>query len=269
MLFNFNKYRTEQSFLLVFLLSCTPACLANSNEIDAIMEQAITDKNEGNYSEAENHMRQALTMSVASSGAMSSVTGKISRQLGDFYMNRGRYSDAERYFQRSLIIAAGYNGASSDSQGEFLNTRHFLSGALQNPGALPGSVEMANSLSGLASVYMRQDRYSDAEKMLTRVVEIYKSPGGSPLNYVKDSSDLLAQNLRSLAQVLYKEGKVIEAEDTFKTYVEGVRKDKGPSPQLAEALTHLSAFYRSQNRSSEADAADAEAKDLQNRFGRN
>ncbi len=252
---------------LAAFIGFAAALASNSSDVDAMMEQALSEKNEGNFTDAESHIKQALLMSVQSSGAMSSITGKVSRQLAEFYVNRARYSEAERYYQRALVIAAGYNGATSDSQGEFLNTRHFIAGALQNPGSLPGSIDIANTLSGLASVYMRQDRYADAERMLSRVVEIYKSPGGSPLNYVQNHSDLLAMNMRSLAQVLYKEGKVNEAEDTFKNYVEGVRKDKGPSPQLAEALTHLSAFYRSQNRSSEADSAETEAKDLQSHYG--
>lgn len=262
-----HRYFSGLNALLAVSLCLIPAQASSTSDIDAMMEQASNDKNEGDYNNAESHLKQALSMSVQNTGAMSTLTGKISRQIAEFYTNRGRYTEAERYYQRAMVIAAGYNGASSDSQGEFLNTRQFVNAALQNPSTLPGSVDMANTLSGLANVYTRQEKYGDAERMLNRVIEIYKSPGSSPLNYVQNSADVLAINMRSLAQVLYKEGKVNEAEETFKSYVEGVRKDKGPSPQLAEALTHLCAFYSSQNRSSEADAAAAEAKDLQSLYG--
>jgi tetratricopeptide (TPR) repeat protein len=238
-------------------------------DVDALIQQARKENSEENYSDAENHYRQALSLSVRSVGGMSSVAGRSCRSLAEFLMNRGRYADAEHYMQRALVIASGYSGAAQDSEGEFQNTRQFVSDILQNPNRLAGSLEVAATLSSLADLRTREGKYNDAERMLRRCVQIYKSSGtgaGSPLNYSADSVQLLAEHQRSLAQVLYKEGNTMEAEEAFKTYVDTVRQAKGPSPELADALEHLSSFYRSQNRSSDADAADSEAKDLQSRF---
>ncbi len=256
-------------FTSIFVFSADPGFADNLAEIDRILKQAETENSQQNFSEAEMHLKQALSLSVSASGAMASDTGMLSRKLAEFYMNRERYADAEHFLGRALVIAAGYNVAVSDSNGDFHNTQHFLRNAIQKPAVLPGNLQIANTLSAYADLFSRSGRYSDSERMRRRVIEIFQNSGtnaGDPLNYVADSARVLAENQRSLAQVLYKEGKVTEAEQMFKTYVETVRKEKGPSPELAEALNHLSAFYRSQSRSSDAEAAESEAKDLTGRF---
>ncbi|WP_143491019.1 tetratricopeptide repeat protein, partial [Pseudomonas sp. Bc-h] len=116
---------------------------------------------------------------------------------------------------------------------------------------------VASTLSSLGNLYSRMGRYGDAERLLKRVVQIYQGAadgGGNLLNYSANASETLAQNQLALAQVLYKGGNSNEAESMFKAYVETVRKDKGPSVDLANALKHVAVFYKSQNRSSEADA---------------
>jgi len=255
--------------VLVFITFPLSAKADTVGDVDALIQQASKENSEENYSDAENHYRQALSLSVRSIGGMSSVAGRSCRSLAEFLMNRGRYVDADHYMQRALVIASGYSSASQDSEGEFQNTRQFVSDILQNPHRLVGSLEVAATLSSLADLRIREGKYSDAERMLKRCVQIYRNSGstaGSPLNYSANSVQLLAEHQRSLAQVLYKEGNSMEAEEAFKAYVDTVRQAKGPSPELADALEHLSSFYRSQSRGSDADAAESEAKDLQSRF---
>ncbi len=255
--------------LLIIMLTVPPASLADTiSDVNNLIEESQKANGEGDISTAETKLNQALTLSVRGAGAMSSVSGKTARLLGTFYMNNNRLSDAEHFLIRSLIITSGYSGALSDSNGEFLNTRTFVSNVLQNPTSLPGSIEVSNTLSSLATLYTRQGRYSDAERILKRVVQINENGGanaGNLLSYSPDSSSVLAESQRSLAQVLYKEGNVVEAESMFKTYVNTVRKHKGNSQELSEALNNLAAFYKSQNRSGDADAAETEAREVRNR----
>lgn len=256
-------------FLLISIYAANEDCVADTlSDVDSLIQQSNQENGEGNYTEAENHLRQALLQSVQHIGAMSSVSGKVSRLLADFYMSRGRYADAEHYLQRALVIDAGYSGAVSDSQGEFQNTRYFITQSIQNPGNLPGTIEIANTLSSLSNCYIRQERYADAERMLKKVVQIYNTNGnaGNLLNYAPNSALILAEHQKSLAQVLTKEGNVLEAESMFKSYVDTVRTARGPSPELADALANLAAFYKGQNRSSDADQAESESKELQSRF---
>lgn len=255
--------------LLLALLQIQPARADAVSDVNDLVQESQRANGEGDISTAESKLNQAMSLSVKSTGAMSSVAGKTSRQLGVFYMNNNRLSDAEHYLIRSLIITSGYSGAVSDSNGEFQNTRTFVSNVLQNPSSLPGSIEVSNTLSSLATLYSRQGRYSDAERMLKRVVQINENGGtnaGNLLSYSPESPMLLAESQRSLAQVLYKEGNVVEAETMFKTYVSTVRKNKGTSQELEEALNNLAAFYKSQNRSGDADSAENEAREVRNKL---
>jgi tetratricopeptide (TPR) repeat protein len=238
-------------------------------DIDSILQQSNRETSEGNYADAENHLKQALLLSVQSTGGMSSLTGKICRQLAGFMIKRGRLSEAEHFMLRALVIASGYSVAVQDADGEFRNTREFVADAVRNPEHLVGSLDVAATLSALADLRERQGNYADAERLLRRTLQIYSSGGqnaGNLLNYSPDAAVLLAAHQRRLAELLLKENKVTEAESAFKDYVETVRKDRGASPELAGALNHLAAFYRSQNRGSEAEAAAAESKDLEARF---
>lgn len=272
---NYTEYLWNKSCslalgLLIISLTGIPASLADTiTDVNKLLEESQKANGEGDTSTAESKLNQALTLSVRGTGAMSSVAGKTSRLLGTFYMNNNRLGDAEHFLIRSLIITSGYSGAVSDSNGEFMNTRTFVSNVLQNPTSLPGSIEVSNTLSSLATLYTRQGRYSDAERILKRVVQINENGGanaGNLLSYSPDSSNVLAESQRSLAQVLYKEGNVVEAESMFKTYVNTVRKNKGNSQELSEALSNLAAFYKSQNRSGDADAAETESREVRNRM---
>lgn len=251
---------------LALLLSSSLSARADTlSDIDALLQQATKDNGESNFSDAETHFRSALSLSSERLGAMSPTCGRVSRQLGEFYMNRGRYGDAERYLYRSLVVSAGYSGAVSDSEGDFTNTKRFINDAIQNPSQLPGSLEVSNSLSSIANLFTKEGRYQDAERILKRLVQIFQggaSSAGSPLSYSSNSAQMLSEYQRTLAQLYYKEGNVLDAETMFKASVETVRKEKGPSAELADALKHLSVFYKSQSRSSEADASDAESKEL-------
>lgn len=246
-----------------------PALADTQSDIDALLAQARKDNGDGNTADAEIHLRQALSISADRLGAMASTTGNTSRKLADFYMNRGRYSEAEHYLQRALVIAAKYSVAVSDSNGEFQNVRGFLNESVRNPQSLPGSIEVAETLGGIANLYSRMGRYPDSERIFKRVIQIYQNGGenaGSVLYYTANSKEKLAETQLGLAQAYYHEGNVVEAENMFKSYVSTVREDKGQSRDLAEALAHLAAFYKSQSRNSDADAIESESKDILTRY---
>lgn len=254
------------SLIALFQLAAAEPALGDvTQDIDSLIDKSRASSGEGNYLDAESYMRQALSYSVDKLGSMASPTGKLARMLADFYMERGRFADAETYLQRALVISSGYTGSTAQSDGAFLDTKHFINDSLANPTRLPGNIEVANTLSALANLFSKQQRYPESERLLKRVVQIYDSSGSNPgnlLNYTENASQILADSQRSLAQVQYKQGRTIEAEQSFKDYIATVRKSKGSAGSLAEALAHLSAFYKSQNRSSDADSVEQEIRDL-------
>lgn len=252
--------------LLLVLCSVNAVWADVNSDASKLVEQAEKDNAEGNTSDAENHYRQALKTAVSGAGAMSSIAGQMSRELGTFYMKQGRNSEAENYFQRAIVINANYSEALSDGEGNFSNVRTFLAQAIQRPENLPASIEMANTLSCLADLYRRTGRYADSERLLKRVIQVYDGGATASQYYTADAKNVLEQSQLNLAQVQLKEGKSTEAESSFKAFVETTRKNHGNSPKLAEALGHLAAYYKSQDRSSDADTAEAESKEIMSQF---
>lgn len=251
----------------VFFLIAQP-CLANAaSDAEAYFDQGDKENADGSYSDAENHYKLGLKTAVSGMGAMSSLAGKLARQLGDFYLKRGRYADAEHYYQRALIVTSNYSEALADGEGDFRNVRGFLTDAIQNPQHLPASIEVANTLSSLAELFQRQGRLAESERLLRQVVTIFDGANGSSAQYyTNDARNAMEQSELSLAQILAKQGKSMDAEKTFKSYVEHARKRYGNSPKLAEALNHLAAFYKSQDRSSDADSAKSESNEIMSGF---
>lgn len=262
------KYKTVLFIQCFAVLLISPPALADAaSDAEAYFDQADKENADGSYSDAENHYRQGVKTAVSGMGAMSSLAGKLSRQLGDFYVKRGRYADAEHYYMRAIVVCSGYSEALADGEGDFRNVRGFLTDAIQNPAHLPASIEVANTLSSLAELYRKTGRLDDSERLLRQVVKIFDgaNSGSSPY-YTADAKNAFEQSELSLAQVLAKQGKTLEAENTFKAYVEHSRKRYGNSPKLAEALNQLEAFYKSQDRSSDAESAAAESKEIMSQF---
>lgn len=251
----------------VFFLIAQP-CLADAaSDAEAYFDQGDKENADGSYSDAENHYKLGLKTAVSGMGTMSSLAGKLARQLGDFYLKRGRYADAEHYYQRALIVTSNYSEALADGEGDFRNVRGFLTDAIQNPQHLPASIEVANTLSSLAELFQRQGRLAESERLLRQVVTIFDGANGSSAQYyTNDARNAMEQSELSLAQILAKQGKSMDAEKTFKSYVEHARKRYGNSPMLAEALNHLAAFYKSQDRSSDADSAKSESNEIMSGF---
>lgn len=263
----FNKTAIIVSQCCALLFCALPAFADSASDAEALFEQADKENADGSYSDAENHYKQGLKTAVSGLGAMSSLAGKLARQLGDFYVKRGRYADAEHYYQRSLIVTSNYSEALADGEGDFRNVRGFLTDAIQNPEHLPASIEVANTLSSLAELYRRTNRWPDCERLLRRVIKIFDGANmTSSQYYTADAKNALEQSELNLAQVLASQGKTTEAENIFKTYVDRIRKRYGNSPKLADALNNLAAFYKSQDRSSDADTASSEAKEISAQF---
>lgn len=266
----FFRSRLIRLLSVALALAFMPVAIAdNLSVVDSLLQEAQRETAEANYPEAETHIRRALSLAGQTTGKTSTISGRISRQLANFLISRGRTGEAERYMQRALMVLSGYSGAIPDSEGEYFDANRFATQVIQNPDTIVGSPDVAETLSDFANLRAREGRFNDAERLLRRCVGIYaqgSAAAGDLLNYVPDALLRLFDCQRRLGDALSRQGKFLEAESMYKTYVETVRKEKGASPELAEALGYLSSFYRGHNYQSEADAAEAESKELKQRF---
>lgn len=235
-------------------------------DIDQLVQSAEQLTDQRKFGEAEVVWRNALSLVTARLGSFHPVTAGINKRVASFLIDQNRFSDAERHLQRALVIASGYNPAAA-LDGEFRGVSVFTNNALQNPDSLPGSFQLADVLEGYASLYAKQNRYSDAERLLKTCARIYdggadnKAAAGYLLR--NDSHENHMRAILELADVQSRQSKVVDAEATLQKAITITKARKGEnSPELGRVLRSLSSFYRAQGRNGDAESTDSEAASL-------
>jgi tetratricopeptide (TPR) repeat protein len=112
---------------------------------------------------------------------------------------------------------------------------------------LTNSPELADSLNRLAKLYYDQGRYSEAEPLYLRSLNIYEHQLGS------DHLDI-AQSLNNLAALYQSQGRYSEAEPLYLRSLNIYEHQLGFNhPDIAQSLNNLAGLYHSQGRYSEAE----------------
>ncbi|MBY0546428.1 MAG: tetratricopeptide repeat protein [Candidatus Obscuribacterales bacterium] len=258
-----------QAASLTLWLLCLPPARSDSGnqaDLDQLVESAELLTAQRKLVEAELVWRNALSLVTTRFGSFHPVTAGINKRIASFLIDQNRLSDAERHLQKALVIASGYNPAAA-LDGEFRGVNVFTNNALQNPDSLPGNFELADVLEGYASLYSKQNRYSDAERLLKTSARIYdggadnKAAAGYLLR--TDSHENHIRTILELANVQSRQSKFVEAEETFQKAITITKKRKGDNaPELVRVLHSLSSFYREQGRNSDAESTDSEAASL-------
>ena len=245
---------------------------ANANEladVDQLVDSAEQLTAQRKFAEAELAWRNALALVNTRLGSFHPVTAGINKRVASFLIDQNRFSDAERHLQKALVISSGYSPAAA-LDGEFRGVSVFTSNALQNPDSLPGSFELADVLEGYASLFSKQSRLADAERLLKTSARIYdsgadnKAAAGYFLR--SDSHENHIRTVLELAEVQSRQSKTVEAEQTLQKAVSITKARKGErSPEVGRVLRSLSSFYRAQGRNTDADTIDSEARELSGR----
>lgn len=116
--------------------------------------------------------------------------------------------------------------------------------------------DVATSLDNLATVYLLQDQYGQAEPLLKRALAI-KTKALGP-----DHPDV-AWSLNALAVIYYFQGQYAQAEEPFKRSLAIWENAFGPDhPTVARSLNLLAELYRAMNRDEEAEKLEQRAATL-------
>ncbi len=111
----------------------------------------------------------------------------------------------------------------------------------------PDSPEFATSLSWLGSAYQSQGRYTEAEPLFKRCLDIREKKLGP------DHPDV-AKSLINLAALFRTQGRYADAEPLFKRSLDIRERKLGPDhPDVAIALNNLAFLYQSQGRYADAE----------------
>lgn len=170
---------------------------------------------QGKYEAAETLYRRALDICEELHGASSSFTARALDDLAEFCRARGRYAETEELYRRSLAIVEEVvrsQAAQSTRGWRPWRNRKELEGRISR-----NQVPISSALDRLAVVYEDQQKYSEAEPLRRRSLEIKERAWGERY------SSVLADSLAANANVLHKIGREHEAAEIDKR-VEAMRE---------------------------------------------
>jgi tetratricopeptide (TPR) repeat protein len=138
-------------------------------------------KNMGDYKAAEYYHRQALEINKKTRGEADPSYASSLNNLGNLYKNMGDYKAAEYYYRQALEINKKTRGEADPSY--------------------------ARGLNNLGYLYSEAGKYDSSMVMVKQSIDIL-------WDHFKDSAKIINQ-IHSLAYVLNKSGKYLEAQDNY------------------------------------------------------
>lgn len=177
------------------------------------------------YQNAEPPLLQALELD-RSTGDKSAELRDLS-SLGSLNVKLGRYSDAKRLYQEALSLAQASADLSSEQEllnnlgSVYVNEMYFDKAKELYSRALSigektskgYSLQVVDSLVGLASLYAAQENYGEAEVLYRRILAMDQS---AP----QRSGSIIASHLRALSGIVQIEGRDSEAKQLLERAVE-------------------------------------------------
>jgi len=183
------------------------------------------------YSSAEPLLKQALKIRTRLQGIEHANTLSSLNDLAMLYCKQGRYADAEPLLKRALeILRKRPKGNIFFPELEF----DYLDAATRWQYEYS---DFARALNNLATLYLDQGKYADAEPLLKKVLEMYREQWGI-------ENPEAAASLNNLAEVYRRQGLYKEAEPLFNQALTITRKTRGMEhPETALCLNNLATFY--------------------------
>lgn len=218
----------------------------------------------GNYREAEDHWRAAITVAEATWGPDHPVASLGVNNLALNLQHQGRFSEAEPLLRRALRIdearlgaehastattldnlAANLNEQDREGEAEPLHRRAL---AIYESRIGPDTQEAATSLNNLALNLDAQRRYAEAEPLYRRSLEILEAR-------LSDNHRLVAGSINNLARNLTNQNRSAEAETLYRRALVLAERRLGPEhPAVATMLSNLASNLSAQRRFGDAEA---------------
>lgn len=240
-------------------------------EIEQLQLDAQTDYNKGAYALAKQKIRTAIKMAEKTNSPKNAGNRYL---LGMIQYAQGEYDDAQANLEtaKSLYAANGndpmriaeceaFIGRAETAVGQYAEAEKDLKHSLELRTKSGGSnsYAMADSLTGLGYLYMRQGKIQDAIKVLKNALDLTEKERGA-------DSQSTASALNDLGQAYQLASNFKAAEPLYKRAL-AIRKNKldGNSPFVADSYNCLGALYASTGRLAEAKLYYEQALAIQQR----
>jgi CHAT domain-containing protein/tetratricopeptide (TPR) repeat protein len=212
------------------------------------------------YGDAEDRYKRALNImekAIRERGGDSNPADELSLLAG-LYLRQGRYREAEPLLKRALevnrnaFLGVPLIQGLSDlllAEGRDEEAIPFLQSLVSDDldelfG--PGNGFTANAIYTLASLYIKKDRYNEAEALLEDGLQMYNNPA-------RTANPIVERTTR--AELSYAQGRYAEAEEFHKQAIALAEKFYGrENVNVATALDNLAQLYTSSSRHMEAAA---------------
>jgi tetratricopeptide (TPR) repeat protein len=227
-------------------------------QIIALNDSAMFHQQQQKTAEAEAELKQALELSIASTGASSASTADAHFSLGRFYMSNQRLPEAEQSLEAALSLLGPQDaeknkfilqllGSAYLSDNKFDRAETTLARMLKNAEDTHNVEATTAALQLLALVYRKTNRLPEAEAALTRSLKITE-----PLP--KPANRLWAFAALGMAEFYKETGRPLQAEQLWVQIISFLEKEMGANtPALRVPLELLIASLKT--RGQVADAA--------------
>lgn len=254
-----------------FALSQSFGGSKGDSEIEKLQLEAQTDYNKGAYALAKQKIRASIKLAEKTNSPKNAGNRYL---LGMIQYAQGEYDESQSNLEtaRSLYSANGndpqriaeceaFIGRAETALGQYKDAEKDLRHSLELRTKMGGknSYAMADSLTGLGYLYMRQGKIQDAIKELKSALDLTEKERGP-------DSQSTASALNDLGQAYQLANNYKAAEPLYKRAL-AIRKNKldGNSPFIADSYNCLGALYASTGRLAEAKLYYEQALAIQQR----
>lgn len=226
-------------------------------QIIALNDSAMFHQEHQQATEAEAELKQALQLSIASTGASSQFTAQAHAELGFFYKTNQRLPEAEQSFDAALALLGPQDAETIKrilpslaaiylSEGKLDRAETVFARMLKNAEDSHSLEGISGALQSLAMVYQKTNRLAEAEAALTRSMKVTET-------LPKPMNRIWAFAAVSMAKFYAETGKPLQAEQLYLQTIGFMEKEFGAnSPALRLPLEKLIALLKSRGQSSEA-----------------
>ena len=253
----FANSRLGRALRVAFYPAFEPA---EAKRLQQVISDAQNARNSGDLAGAEKIYVRA--MADAQSWSDPSYLSFIRHGLAQVYQDQKRYSEAERIFREQLEeelkspqpntqVHAAHMGLARlfVDQGKLAQAEEHYKAALaetEKPGLWPDREPYSSTALWLARFYVEHHRYSDAEPLFQRVVEIREA--------TRPSDASLPHHLQELAKVCEAQEKFEVAEELYRRALKiSEEMDQPKDFLIVRALDDLAGFCQARGRYSEAE----------------
>ena len=239
--------------------------------VEGVHRLGVIRRSEGNYDEAEKHLREALRLSRSGDkkAALSATT--IIEELGIMFFKKGDVERAEAQFREALVLRR----KQSPDTPRTAQTISNLAAVLTERGDLPAAEDhlrqglailerhlrpdderLGVALGSLGLCLHSQGKYAEAETMYRRSLALWRARHGD----THPNGNLMVNNLGLLA---HDQDRFAEAETFFRQAMTLQQKVYGNEhPEVALPLNNLARLYHDEGRIAEAEAMYRKALEL-------